>query len=286
MKISGQSRVRGKDSVFEPDPLPPPKPAPLRQETTISAKQAILEGVSPTIIEVAELYGARLREVGGLAFKRLCPSAHNPRFYRENKDIDLMGRREDTKAITKAMEVLAYKPRELFNKLNMGQRLIYYDMTSKFRIDIFLDEFAMCHKFDFRESILANTYTLPITQLMMTKLQVVQKTDKEYKDLMLGLHDFDVTNGKSGIRGDEIANLAAKDWGVYTTFRKSLHELITHAQSAGLSADSPVVPRAQKLIAMMDSHPKSMAWKLRAKIGEKARWYELPDADSDEIFGP
>ena len=92
------------------------------------------------IIDAAEEKGVRLRLLGGLAFKKLCPSSSDPRYFRENKDIDLMGKREDTRDIVKIMETLGYRPREVFNKLNMGQRLIYYDVGNKRRVDLFLDE--------------------------------------------------------------------------------------------------------------------------------------------------
>lgn len=237
------------------------------------------------IIDKAETNGVRLRLLGGLAFKKLCPSASDPRYFRENKDIDLMGKREDSRKIVKIMETLSYTPRELFNKLNLGQRLIYYDIANKRRIDLFLDEFVMCHKFSFKENILAGTYTLPITQLLMTKLQVVEKTEKEYKDLTLAFHDFDVTSGPDGIRGDEIAELCSKDWGLYTTFRKSLEAL--EAKSANLDGNEQarVVQRIQKLMAMMDSAPKTFSWRMRARIGERQRWYDLPDADGDSMLG-
>ncbi len=236
------------------------------------------------IIDLAESKGVRLRLLGGLAFKSLCPSSNDPRYFRQNKDIDLMGRREDTKEIMKTMETLGYRPREVFNKLNMGQRLIYYDLGNRRRVDIFLDEFIMCHKFNFKESILANTYTLPITQLVMTKLQVVEKTDKEYLDLIAAFKDFQVTEGTGGIRGDEIAELCSKDWGMYTTFRKSLEALQARAQLFGTDGKADTVQRIQKLMSIMDGRPKSLAWKMRARIGEKARWYDLPESDGDAIF--
>jgi Uncharacterised nucleotidyltransferase len=237
------------------------------------------------IIDLAEERGVRLRLLGGLAFKKLCPSAMDARYFRENKDIDLMGRREDSTKIVKIMETLGYKPRELFNKLNMGQRLIYYDMTNKRRADLFLDEFIMCHKFNFKESILADTYTLPITQLLMTKLQVVEKTEKEYKDLVVAFRDFDVTEEKGGIHGEEIADLCAKDWGVYTTFRKSMESLLTIIEGLEPEERSRVVSRVQKLMAMMEAAPKSLGWKMRARIGERTRWYDLPNADGDAMLG-
>jgi len=235
------------------------------------------------IIDVAESKGVRLRLLGGLAFKSLCPSAKDPRYLRENKDIDLMGRREDTKEIMKTLETLGYKPRDVFNKLNMGQRLIYYDLGNKRRVDIFLDEFVMCHKFNFKESILAGTYTLPVTQLVMTKLQVVEKTDKEYLDLLAAFRDFPVTDGPGGIRGDEIAELCSKDWGMYTTFRKSLEATASRARPLEAGERDRITREVQKLLAMMESKPKSLSWKMRARIGEKARWYELPESDRDSF---
>lgn len=236
------------------------------------------------IIDRAESMGVRLRLLGGLAFKRLCPSS-NEKYYRENKDIDLMGRREDSKKIMKVMETLGYKPREVFNKLNMGQRLIYYDLVNKRRVDLFLDEFIMCHKFDFKESILAGTYTLPVTQLVMTKLQVVEKTDKEYLDLIAAFLDFDVMEESGGIRGDEIAELCSKDWGIHTTFMKSLEALLARVETMSSDDKGIVVPRIQKLIAMIGAKPKSLSWRMRARIGERARWYDLPDTDGDSVFG-
>ena len=236
------------------------------------------------IIDAAEERGARLRLLGGLAVKRLCPSSMDPRYFRENKDIDLMGRREDSREIVKTMETLGYKPRELFNKLNMGQRLIYYDMRNRRRVDLFLDEFVMCHRFNFKENLLAGTYTLPITQLLMTKLQVVEKTEKEYKDLIVAFHDFDVTSRHEGIRGDEIAELCSKDWGVYTTFLRSLEGLAAKAEGLGEGERDVVVARVRKLVGMMEAAPKSFGWKMRARLGERQRWYDLPEKDGDSML--
>jgi hypothetical protein len=235
------------------------------------------------IIDSAEGKGVRLRLLGGLAFKMLCPSSVEPRYFRENKDIDLMGKREDSRGIVKIMETLGYRPRELFNRLNMGQRLIYYDMGNRRRVDLFLDEFVMCHKFNFKENILAGTYTLPITQLLMTKLQVVEKTEKEYKDLVVAFRDFDVTS-KEGIRGDEIADLCSKDWGVYTTFTKSLESLMAKTEELDPGERGVVTSRIQKLVGMMEAAPKSFGWKMRARIGERTRWYDLPEADGDAML--
>lgn len=235
---------------------------------------------SKQIIDLAESRGARVRLFGGVAFKALCPSALDPRFSRENKDIDLMGRKEDTKKIIRLMEELGYKPREVFNKLNMGQRLIYYDIANKRRIDIFLDEFQMCHRFNFRSALLPGTYTLPATELMMTKLQVIEMTEKEHKDLLALFHDFEVTAGPGGVDGRRIAELCSKDWGLYATFTKGLASVRKEAE--GLRGVE--LERIDRLRALIEAEPKTMSWRLRARIGTKAKWYELPESDGDPML--
>jgi hypothetical protein len=46
-----------------------------------------------------------------------------------------------------------------------------------------------------------------------------------------------------------------------------------------LSADekSAVAERARALLDRIEAEPKSRAWRLRARIGERKRWYELPE---------
>jgi hypothetical protein len=237
------------------------------------------------IINLGENKGVRLRLLGGLAFKKLCPSANSARYKRENKDIDLIGKRENQKEVMRLMETLGYKPREMFNRLAMGKRLIYYDLGNKRRVDIFFDEFEMCHKFNFRESLEPGLYTLPITELVMTKLQVMEKTEKEYRDLLAAFSDYDVTEGKGGIDGSKIAALCAADWGLYTTFSKSLNALKQWAKDLAGDDREVVLSRTDRLLAMLEARPKTLAWRMRARIGEKAKWYETPESDGDAMLG-
>jgi hypothetical protein len=113
---------------------------------------------------------------------------------------------------------------------------------------------------------------------------VVEKSEKEYMDLLAAFTDFDVTNGTGQIRGNEIAELCSKDWGIYTTFWKSLESLLLSAETIALDERVLVVPRVRKLMGMMDAEPKTFGWRMRARIGEKARWYDLPDKDADSML--
>jgi hypothetical protein len=34
---------------------------------------------------------------------------------------------------------------------------------------------------------------------------------------------------------------------------------------------------------MIEDAPKSFRWKMRARVGEKVQWYELPEADKEVV---
>jgi hypothetical protein len=36
---------------------------------------------------------------------------------------------------------------------------------------------------------------------------------------------------------------------------------------------------------MIEREPKSLSWKVRARVGEKKTWYELPEADTPFLVG-
>jgi len=234
------------------------------------------------IVEEGEGRHVMLRLLGGLAFKLTCPTASVEKYRRENKDIDLVGRKSDSGKVSRLMEELGYKPREMFNRLSMGQRLIYYDMANRRRVDIFLDQFAMCHKFDFSDRLLPGLKTLPFTDLVMTKLQVVEITEKEFLDLIAAFADHEVTKGE--IDGELIAEACAKDWGLYKTFSRNLDALSKRAQGLDEPLRDRVLSRIDTVNTLMENEPKTLGWRVRARIGEKARWYELPDSDSDAVF--
>ncbi len=214
------------------------------------------------IVGEGEKVGIRLRLFGGVAFKVLCPSANKPPLYRTNRDLDFMTHREHCKGVDTLLKSLGYQPREVFNKLNAGERGIYSNNDNK--VDIFYDIFKMCHTFDFRDSLLPNVYTLPLTDLLITKLQVIEITEAELKDLSAAFEDFDF--GKDGIDGMRIIEMCRRDWGLFTTFTKSL---------TAINAFYPN-PKVLRFKEMLEDAPKGIGWKLRAKIGEKAKWYEEP----------
>jgi hypothetical protein len=239
------------------------------------------------ILSNAEQRGVVLRLVGGLAIRFHCPSAEREPLAREYVDVDLVGHKRQSKQIKKLFLDLGYTPRDRFNALHGDTRLIFNDLRHERRADIFLDVFRMCHEFDFKDRLNIEPYTLSLADLLATKLQVVQKTEREYKDLMCILLDHEIGTGDQPerVNGARLAKLASQDWGIYRTFKQTISDLMSVLSAYGLSLDQQriISERAQRILDMIEKAPKSMAWKIRAKIGENASWYELPEPDKEIV---
>ena len=41
--------------------------------------------------------------------------------------------------------------------------------------------------------------------------------------------------------------------------------------------------RVTLLKKMIEDAPKSLGWKMRARVGERVQWYELPEADKEVV---
>lgn len=182
---------------------------------------------------------------------------------------------------------LGYTPRDIFNALHGDSRLIFNDVENGRRIDIFLDVFEMCHKFNFKDRLLLDKYTIPLVDLLATKLQVVEITEREYRDIISLVHDHEIADSSDpeAINGQYFARLCTEDWGVYKTFSINLTNILNALPQYKLDTESDkmVQKRIHDLQTRMDNAPKSTKWKLRARIGEKKQWYELPERDKEVV---
>ena len=239
------------------------------------------------IVKTAEKNGITLRLFGGIAVRVHCPSATHRQLARKYADIDFMGLRKQSRDLKKLFIDLGYAPRDVFNALQGDTRLIFNDIENGRRIDIFLDVFEMCHRFDLRDRLLIDKYTIPLADLLATKLQVVEITEREYRDIIALLHDHDIVDSDvpETINGQYLARLCARDWGVYKTFMVTLSNVLSAVSQYQLDAkDQQIVrQRLQDLQTRIENEPKSIRWKIRANIGEKVRWYELPEQDKEIV---
>ncbi|HSH77699.1 MAG TPA: hypothetical protein VLA19_04105, partial [Herpetosiphonaceae bacterium] len=147
-------------------------------------------------------------------------------------------------------------------------------------VDVFVGNFEMCHRLPLAERLAVEPLTLPLAELLLTKLQIVKINGKDLGDLAALLLEHPVGNGdKETINAARIAELCGKDWGLWKTIGINLHKLHSFASSQDLpdEAKQAIKTRADELLKVLDDAPKSLKWKTRAAIGERVQWYELPE---------
>jgi len=239
------------------------------------------------IIESADKQGIVLRLFGGMAFRFRCPSATHRSLERKYADIDFMALKQQSGEIKKFFPNMGYSPRKIFNAMSGDKRLIFNDIDQGRRVDIFLDKFEMCHKFDFSDRLTLDRLTLSLADLLATKLQVVQMTEREYRDIIALMHDHEVSDSDEPetVNGTYLANLCADDWGAYKTFTINIANILAALDAYKLDTKEKEIVRQRlnNLNSRIENVPKSMAWRMRAKIGEKKRWYELPEGDKEIV---
>lgn len=230
------------------------------------------------IAEAAAERGLPLRLLGGVAVALLCPSSRRPPLQRQYGDIDLATRGSAKGKVTALMEELGYAPDREFNTLHGHRRLFFWDEANGRQVDVFVDEAHLCHQVNLEKRLEVTPLTLPLADLTVLKLQVVETNEKDYLDICAIFADHDLADDDSGINTPYVARLAAADWGLWRTL-----EMVSE-RSERFARDLPdfeaaelVAGRLRRLREELDKVPKTRRWKLRARVGERKRWYELPE---------
>jgi len=223
-----------------------------------------------------------LRVFGGVAVQHHCASFKLPHLNREIADIDFFGLSKQSPQLEKTFIDLGYIPAVKFNIYHGAKRLLFYEPKTNGKRDIFLDFFEMCHRFDFRKRLAISGFSIPLCDLLMTKLQIVEINVRDYKDIISIFLDHEVSDVESEEQIDckYIANLCAVDWGLYKTLTRNLEWAKSYLEKTELEADSKnrVNERMVRLIRKIEEEPKSAKWKLRGLIGERMSWYDEPEA--------
>jgi hypothetical protein len=228
------------------------------------------------VLEAAEAEGVVLRALGGLAVNLLCPSARVPPLARTYNDLDLVGRRGDARAITDLLRSLGYVPDEEFNALHGHKQLYFWDPRNGRQLDVFVERVHLSHDLDVGHRLEATRRTLSPADLLLTKLQVVEVNEKDLKDVCALLLDQPISAER--LDPERIVEVVGDDWGWWRTCISTLEAVISYARSLeGLERRDSVLRSAQEVRALLDEAPKSLRWRLRSIVGERMRWYELPE---------
>jgi hypothetical protein len=223
-----------------------------------------------------------LRLMGGLAIWSVSPSVRVPPFARDYGDLDFAVRKRDGRAVTPFLVGEGYVAERMFNSIHGAQRLNFGHPGGLWTIDVVIDAVRMSHVIDLHGRLEPGPPTLDLADLLLTKLQVWEINAKDLADLTCVLADRALSNdGTSDGETIDLARILAltgTDWGICHTLERNLREVAafaTQRRPAGAALD-PVV-QAEALLAAIAAGRKSVAWKVRARIGERVKWYEVPE---------
>ena len=160
--------------------------------------------------------------------------------------------------------------------MNGRERLLFYDNPNERQVDVFVSSFRMCHEIPLEKRLGVDEDTVPLAELLLTKLQIIELNEKDVRDSVAILLEHEVTDDDAGINATQFASLCCEDWGLCRTITQNLVSVREHL--GRYEVDREVVAmRLDLLLERVEEAPKSRSWKLRAKIGDRKRWYELPE---------
>lgn len=236
------------------------------------------------LIDSAAERGVVLRLLGGLAIQYLTPEL--PPRTRTGQDLDLGSLSAQRRQLTAFLEETGYVPDKMFNALNGSKQLYFTHGQSGLAIDVLLDKLHMSHTLEFRDRLERLPYTLDPMDLLLSKLQIFELNEKDADDCLRLLVSFELADSEDPSVMDLriFKELVGDDWGWWRTITLNLERIRAVVQSGHSVGGGRLDPLEQLRLLddVAENVPKGRRWKLRARVGERKRWYELPDETEHE----
>lgn len=219
-----------------------------------------------------------MRAIGGLAV-RVKSGDLQHFFSREYRDLDFVVPEGERRRIEPFFQNMGYETNRQFNLLNGSKRQIYLDPNSERHVDIFVGNFEMCHKLPMNDRLQWDPITVPLTELFLSKAQIVELNHKDALDIAsLLLYNETGHDDRDKINLDYLAKLCGQDWGLYKTTSINLKRVEEVVKDETLNLTSAerelILRRVLEIQRTFESMPKSLAWQMRDKVGTRVRWYE------------
>jgi hypothetical protein len=220
-----------------------------------------------------------LRVAGGVGIALRCPSSRQAPLMRTYADVDLVGLSRQRPSIESLLVELGYVPDVAFNAVHGARRLFFWDERNGRQLDMFLDHVEMCHDISLRHRLTVDETTLSLADLLLMKLQIVETNEKDMLDMTAMFLDQELTEDDSGINVRYLRSLTSSDWGLWktTTMVAARVDLFARELLEDREHLAKVHARIGDLLLALESTPKSVKWRIRAAVGERVRWYQLPE---------
>lgn len=239
----------------------------------------VLEREVERIVAAADERGLTIRALGSLGVSIHCSKSASllPSFSRTYADIDFSAYRHDARGLGLMIGQLGYVERRQVFIDSEGRRAIFDRPTDGIHLDLFYDRLDFCHPIPLLDRLTADHPTIPLAELLMSKLQIVRINAKDVVDAILLLldHPLGATDDEV-IDASRIARLCAEDWGLWRTLTLNLDKVRSLAASYPQLHDGQrerVIASADTLKRGIDAHPKSLSWRVRDRIGDRRKWW-------------
>lgn len=237
------------------------------------------------IIAQTATKGAPLRLIGALAFHLHCSEYRHihQKWGRVFTDTDFVARSEHQQQIIEAYRELGYRDDEMITTLYGSDRLVFDNPETGMHSDIFFDKLDFCHVLQLRDRLAVDDLTIPLAELFLEKMQIVEINEKDLVDTMMLLAEHPVgESDHETINAPIIAKVLAAEWGFWRTVTGNVEKLLalnTKSDLFEIGEKQVIADRTTEIIAYVGKEPKTLAWKMRSKIGDKVKWYK----DVDEL---
>ena len=230
------------------------------------------------IVDSASSQKVTARLIGGVGIRlhtKRCVDIFE-RLQRSPADIDLVSRKSSSEQIKSVMKTLGYAPAERFNTYHGHKRQLWFAKTHQ--IDIIFDVLEMNHTIDFRNRLELDSPTLTPSDLLLTKLQVVNVNKKDIQDMVILLleHETSTQPGQDMIDLTYLGKVLCSDWGFWYTANRNLEKVREFALGEPMLKEdekSIVSQRTKQISTYISEVPKSFSFRMREAIGTRKQWY-------------
>jgi hypothetical protein len=233
-------------------------------------------------VEAANREEVPLKLLGGQAVRYLTPDF--PPRQRDDQDMDFASVSKAKRSVMALLGGLGFEGDRRFNTMHGHKQMYFRSPVDGATADVIMDRLQMCHVLEFCDRIDRLPFTLDVTDLLLSKLQVVEQNEKDVQDIVYLLAAHEVREGdEPGTVGlARFAKVLAEDWGWWRTATGNLDRVVELvrgdlARLVPRGAGYDPVEQAVVLRDHAQSMPKTLKWKLRARLGERVQWYEVPE---------
>ena len=221
-----------------------------------------------------------MRLIGALAFRTHCPQYGHiqDKLGRKFTDIDFASYPRFGRDVRRILTELGYEEDKQVTQLFGDRRMVFHDPAFGRHIDVFYNLLDYCHPVSFIGRLEAEELTIPLAELLLEKMQIVQINEKDVIDSIMLLREHPIGDtDKETVNATVISRILANDWGYWRTVTGNLKVLKENLETYdGLSDEDREVVRKRiaELEDRIEAAPKTLKWKARAQIGERMKWYK------------